>query len=405
MPTEGCMLPRRAFIAQTAGLVAATLGCGRGSREVAPEPALFRADCCPRWSPDGKHIAFLRVYEGGLFDICLTDAHLREVRTIAAHRQALHALWPRSRRSAFFGLQDIAWHPDGSRIAFSERLQQERPENETRLWLGLRFVRVSDGQVMPLVEPDAEEEEAPGQFRSPRWSPRGKRLAFVAEGRGGVCRIGMKAMADGPPEAHALRFDAFVDSDLPVWSPTGERLAFRQGILRALTSTPVETIRVLEPGGKEARVLWRTDPSEYRRAARIGDERVSLQPRVLDLAWSPDGAHIAFSVAADAADIRTSTLWAVRTEESGSADRISPRDSAGYSAPAWQDPATVLAARWGDALEAVQISLATRSVRRLCRLPSDDLDWSPYRRRVAVGTARPLIPPLLTTIQVLDLEG
>lgn len=405
MLTEGFRFPRRVFVAQAAGLVSATLGCRRDSRAGPQKPARFRADCCPRWSPDGKHIAFLRVYEGGLFDICLTDAHLREVRTLAGTRKALHALWPRSRRSAFLGPQDIAWHPDGSRIAFSERLEQERPENETRLWLGLRCVRVSDGQVMPLVEPDAEEEEAPGQFRSPRWSPRGNRLAFVAEGRGGVCRIGMKAMADGPPEVHALRFDAFVDSDLPSWSPTGEKLAFRQGILRALTSTPVETLRVLEPGGKEARTLWRTDPSEYRLADRDGDERISLQPRVMDIAWSPNGARIVVSVAAYGADIRTSTLWVVRTEESGPAVRISPRDSAGYFAPAWKDPAAVLAARWGDRLEAVQISLATRTVRRLLGLPSDDFDWSPHRRRVAVATARPLSPPLATTIKVLDLEG
>ena len=105
-----------------------------------------------------------------------------------------------------------------------------------------------------------------GRLWSPRYSPDGKRLAFVYDqgGRGQVYVMN----ADGTDPVN-ISENAFCDRG-PVWSPTGEEIAF-----------------VSDREGDWDIFVMQADGSDQRRVA--GNEGMDRAP-----AWSPDGKRIAW---------------------------------------------------------------------------------------------------------------
>lgn len=208
----------------------------------------------PRFSPDGRYIAFLRDSGGDeRFDIWLTDrdgAHERRLTTT----KAMHT--------------SIAWSPDGSRIAY---LSNEGGG------LGLWTISVESGAaraVVPRVRHAALDVIAPSWSRDgrfiayhsasdddprnvelyvvgveggtpqlipthpgasaravlPQWGPRDDWLAFTMDlrGRGEIALVPMR---DGRA-AGAVRYlrDAHFDDFGPVWAPDGRAVLYHRSI-------------------------------------------------------------------------------------------------------------------------------------------------------------------------------
>jgi Tol biopolymer transport system component len=254
-------------------------------RNLTDDPA---AESSPAWSPDGSRVAFVRTSfsEGrlrtGIYVMNGDGTGMREVRACPDQRCF---------RS------DLAWSPDGSRIAFVEDASQgETPFNALE-------VMDPDGSHVQVL---CGSLDACGQgVAEPAWSPDGARLAFSNEGvsafsgggllpsfihvvnadgtglrklTGRTCHIGHDPIGSCPFFDTATR-----------WSPDGGWIAFS----RHLAGRPLEP---LQPGfahGSDTQiVLIRPDGSGLRPLATCRLDVYCEQ--VMVPAWSPDGHSIGY---------------------------------------------------------------------------------------------------------------
>src|SRR6476469_2575766 len=117
--------------------------------------------------------------------------------------------------SDLFGLEwasDPQISPDGRTIAHVRKSNDIMTDKaRPTIWL----VDVATGQQHPL-------EAGPGSYSSPRWSPNGDRLAYVAA-EGGAPQLYVRWMASG----ESARITGLPDSpDSIAWSPDGRRIAY-----------------------------------------------------------------------------------------------------------------------------------------------------------------------------------
>jgi serine/threonine-protein kinase len=149
---------------------------------------------------------------------------------------------------------DPALSPDGKLLAYAAG-----PTTRMRL-----YVRSLDGgRAIPLTD------SMPGRQRSPRWSPDGSRIAFMASGLGialvpalgGQARVIVADQRGRPPHGS------------PAWSPDGKRLAYAEG----------QRIRARDVDSARDTVI-----ADFSTLGSFGG--------VFHLAWSPDGKWIAASL-------------------------------------------------------------------------------------------------------------
>lgn len=122
---------------------------GSGQRRLT---AFFRDDLKPAWSPDGRLLAFLSNREGAdrIFLVTPAGTGLRKLNAADTSHAGQEA--------------DIAWSPDGSRLAHTLHL---RP-GESRI----RIVDVRTGSARDVAGVEAASQ--------PAWSPDGRLIAFTA---------------------------------------------------------------------------------------------------------------------------------------------------------------------------------------------------------------------------------
>ncbi|HOE26282.1 MAG: PD40 domain-containing protein [Candidatus Aureabacteria bacterium] len=195
----------------------------------------------PRWSPDGKEIAFYSDRDGTR-RLYLMDAAGGNVRRLTG---------------ALPVQEDPTWSPDGRRLCFWGRHDAKGPEN-------LYLIR-RDGTEMTNLTRSRK-----GTRRVPAWSPDGSRIAFTSNRylNHQVYLIG----ADGAGERRLTGNPR--GACRPRWSPDGKRIAYSDGGY----------------GVRKNVDIWEMDPDGERKIRLSKGEGNDYDP-----AYAPDGRWIIFA--------------------------------------------------------------------------------------------------------------
>ncbi len=252
-----------------------------------------KRDLSPRWSPDGRFLAFLSERN---------DDKKAQLYVIASDGGE-----PRRLTSQKSGAGQPVWSPDGSRIAFASRVAPEEPEEKegdksrpARVITQLRYKSNGEGFVYDrrrhifVVNVGATEDEVEAtqvtdgdwDDGTPVWSPDGREIAFASarhENRDydQVSDIwAVPAHGGEPRKATQGRGPA----GNPAWSPDGRLIAYA-GDEHALDMGRNTKIYVVPAEGGEPRCLT----AGLDRTCAPGSG--SLGP-----VWSADSRHIYFGI-------------------------------------------------------------------------------------------------------------
>ena len=266
-----------------------------------------RSDISPRWSPDGRRLAFVSNRDGedetahGELYVLPTDGG--EPRRLTDGKESVDS---------------IAWSPDSRRIAFARRVRAEAYEVEddrgrpprrfTRVlykldsvgWIGDRrkhlFVVDLEGSERQLTDGDCEDDQ-------PAWSPDGSHIVFASQ-RGerwdvelveALYELDVDA-GDAEPRRLTLPDES---GGLASFSPDGAQVAY--------VHTPEDGT---SPHHSQIAVM-RADGSERRVLSSSLDRQCSPFPLVREPVW--DGDRITFRIE-DGGNVH---LYAVASDGSG----------------------------------------------------------------------------------------
>jgi len=156
-------------------------------------------DCCPKWSPDGRQVAFSRPSDQGV-----------AIYVIPAFGGTEHRVYT-GPASSF--PQSLDWSPDGKVLAFSES-----QADKTHTWIAL--LSLVDSTTRRLTSPSDQELDY-----GPAFSPDGSTVAFVRGIVAGVVSdLYVVPLTGGEPKR--LTFDRHPIADQPSWSPDGREIVF-----------------------------------------------------------------------------------------------------------------------------------------------------------------------------------
>ncbi len=253
-------------------------------------------------------------------------------------------------------VSDARLSPDGATVAYVVGAYDEaRDEAHSAIWLA----GVQGGEARQFTNGAADDSQ-------PRWSPDGRRLAFVSTRHEGKPQIFVIPIAGGEPRRLTTHEDG---ATAPVWSPDGTRLCYsvatetdRQKV--AQETSWLEAHSEVDKKGprlrRQSSLFSRVDGRGYvdRRVHLFTipvDETAggSAEPRQLtdgdwddlDAAWSPDGAAITFvsNRTEHAEHNLAADLWTV-SPEGGELTRLTDGDlSALGSNCAWSPDSETIA--------------------------------------------------------------
>jgi TolB protein len=236
------------------------------------------------YSPDGERLLFTRIWKGKM-----------ALWTMKADGSYLRPLLDPDPKTPHF---DGHFSADGKRVAYVHDILQG---TDGKLQIN---TCAADGTGSKVLIPNKAFEE------SPRWSPDGKRLAWVST-RDGNQEI-YSCAADGS-DVKRLTNDTAPDNN-PAWSPDGKKIAFSSaragnfeihvmnadgtGVVRLTKHPAIDCWPAWSPDGKRIAFTSNRDGNYeiYVMNADGTGQRNLTRHRAQDnyAAWSPDGKKIAF---------------------------------------------------------------------------------------------------------------
>jgi len=255
---------------------------GGSLRQVSPGPL----DVMPRWSPDGKQLAFLSRNQQPN-QLCLLSTATAVVNKQIALPE---------------GAGEIAWSPDGSAIAFLAPGQGPADGESEARPVDLRIVgQGPKGSQLHLLDLESGRQEQltseEGHLCNFSWSPDGKQIVFAvqaspSENDSFDTALSVVSLATGRTRVLVMRGGI---NSLPKWSPDGKLIAYvsQQGNPHWLGK--LDLCLVPSEGGSPTVVsrgfedcIWHNAPDSFfwagdgRRIYFAADQGVARQLMVLD---------------------------------------------------------------------------------------------------------------------------
>ena len=234
-------------------------------------------DSTPRWSPDGRSLAFVR---GPVGEVKPKNKEERARGVGKPQLWILPADGGEARQLTWLrdGAGDPTWSPDGATIVFTAEVGQ--PDD----------AEAADAQL--------EEKRVPAVRTIDRLWNRLDGKGWIYERRSHLFRI---PSSGGDPEQLT---DGDWDDGSPAFSPDGRRVAFTSDRAEERWSWPGNDVWILELSSK--------------RHTRLTDERVYAGPP----AWSADGRQLAFTASPRRESEGYTDLLVVNIDAPGSARRL-----------------------------------------------------------------------------------
>ena len=291
----------------------------------------------PIWSPDGKKVAFVS-------DFTKSSGHGEKnvfvMEPGAADQGANLATQITPYSSGAKAIAELAWSPDGSRIAYS----RGNNAGDDSVWVvnadGTSTFPLEIGgsgaKRHPTWSPDSakiayavvknEPEQiyvapstggigqplANGVGHEPNWSPDGSRIAFDGYHSGGFGYVDLHVVAEnGSGTPLIVSPSAYTEWTFNAWSPDGGRIAYR-----ASAASGATIYRVMNADGGGDHPL--ASPGE-------GDARYA--------SWSPDGSRVVYEGAL-IANIGARNLYIANSDGSGVAQPLTSDGKSEY--PSWR---------------------------------------------------------------------
>ncbi len=243
-------------------------------------------------------------------------------------------------------VHEVRLSPDGSRVVFSvTQADGTVNRNRTALWLA-----PADGSAPARQLTSGERRDT-----SPRWSPDGTHIAFLSDRGGEKTKAQLYVLDLSGGEAQPLTSVEDQTASDAEWSPDGTQIAFLYKV--PSVPEPQHNVEYTDDTDKPkiiARAKYKYDGAGFfdtKRtqlfvvAATGGEARQVTHGTmgVAQIAWSPDGTHMAFASNRDDNEDRTmeTDIWTVEAA-TGTLEQITTHDGA-YGNPAFSPDGSQIA--------------------------------------------------------------